>query len=933
MNDLTNEVSKVLEAATLQTEASRKLTDDIDAKINDIDAKTQEVMGTIESQRTLVAAEVSATVTETITAETNRVVSAADAAALNAGIFQTTTLGLAGTTEGDYFSTPSTTDIEYLILYRHDAGSVATEIKRYPSTDGVLTPENVGGKINCTALAMGYPGTLVMNIKDKTLELTRGLVVLTTSEITVNVPAQVIDFSLIPDSQLGYALYVYLREGSTTINVGTFNSNKPYHKDIVLGVVFYDVAHGPNANIFSITDKYGNRLGTVGARTNPTASYGYSGHLVECNWVTRTLKFTGTVNVMSNGQNVGLPSLTLNFDDYDTVTADDTYLVLTYSRLATNAVNRTESTLRLYSWASLGTTSQIIPASESIVAIFTDGGQVWSNFQLPPINISSRSNNPKGLNTNGSTFETRHSHLLTPDRIIVDLHTKKLTVLTNCYLSAEPNDLTAHKGYKYINSGTVDFSDNDLSVFQTLWYDYRTNKLHVTPATEIISPAYGLIFGTITDGDFIWLGNSKHKPTVIDTEGNVIDYLNGEVTSGLEFDAYENRLLMPDNLFFVEGEELPIFRNSIIANDKPDELDNLNIFITPSTNAKLTRNVRPYQTLDGELYFKPEDLGADGEVASIRMTHILEPDNRYNTPFTIHSVDKTLVSGKVKKALLIGDSLTEVGMASDFKNKMSTKYNCTMEIVGTYASSYTDNIASEGRGYWQYRSFIGKCNRTGATHTLPEPGTTTTSKWQNPFLRLATASDRLNTPELCFTFTGSIKEVSFAEDNSADKYYIFDFAHYLSTHNVDVPDIVTIALSTNDINLQRDSYTADERLEFMELALRHMIGSIRAVSTNIDIGVIPAPVTSHTTNGLVRWGEETTIWIDKCHQVCTDLAVDFIPCYLHVPRDYSNAWNSNVSVPNTMMNKATVTDWVHFDEFGRDMYCNATTAWAVNKLS
>lgn len=48
-------------------------------------------------------------------------------------IYTSTTAGLAATTNGQYFTVPSSQDPEYLILYQNQTG-VAAEIKRYPST-------------------------------------------------------------------------------------------------------------------------------------------------------------------------------------------------------------------------------------------------------------------------------------------------------------------------------------------------------------------------------------------------------------------------------------------------------------------------------------------------------------------------------------------------------------------------------------------------------------------------------------------------------------------------------------------------------------------------------------------------------------------------------------------------------------------------------
>lgn len=63
-----------------------------------------------------------------IAAETAR-----DAAQLSAGVYFETAAGISGTTNGEYFSVPSSDSDEYLILYRNDVG-VATEIKRYTSS-------------------------------------------------------------------------------------------------------------------------------------------------------------------------------------------------------------------------------------------------------------------------------------------------------------------------------------------------------------------------------------------------------------------------------------------------------------------------------------------------------------------------------------------------------------------------------------------------------------------------------------------------------------------------------------------------------------------------------------------------------------------------------------------------------------------------------
>ncbi|HDS1793001.1 SGNH/GDSL hydrolase family protein [Pseudomonas putida] len=61
---------------------------------------------------------------------------ARDVAMASASIYATVAAGLAATDPGQYFSVPSPSGAEYLILYRNQAG-VAVEVKRYPSAGAV----------------------------------------------------------------------------------------------------------------------------------------------------------------------------------------------------------------------------------------------------------------------------------------------------------------------------------------------------------------------------------------------------------------------------------------------------------------------------------------------------------------------------------------------------------------------------------------------------------------------------------------------------------------------------------------------------------------------------------------------------------------------------------------------------------------------------
>lgn len=107
------------------------------AAADDIEERAQ-VIAT-EAAVAAVAASTEAAIQQAARAESeaNRAQSAADAAALSGGTYASTSAGLAATTAGEYFSVPQAAPGDYLILYRHDAGPVATEINRYPSSAGI----------------------------------------------------------------------------------------------------------------------------------------------------------------------------------------------------------------------------------------------------------------------------------------------------------------------------------------------------------------------------------------------------------------------------------------------------------------------------------------------------------------------------------------------------------------------------------------------------------------------------------------------------------------------------------------------------------------------------------------------------------------------------------------------------------------------------
>lgn len=89
---------------------------------------------------------------------------ARDQAVSASGIYASTAAGLAATTNGQHFCTPSVDSAEYLVLYRNNAGT-AVEVSTYPSkaaVDAAVTAATYTGLTEITANA----GTDVLPVND-----------------------------------------------------------------------------------------------------------------------------------------------------------------------------------------------------------------------------------------------------------------------------------------------------------------------------------------------------------------------------------------------------------------------------------------------------------------------------------------------------------------------------------------------------------------------------------------------------------------------------------------------------------------------------------------------------------------------------------------------------------------------------------------------
>jgi lysophospholipase L1-like esterase len=499
--------------------------------------------------------------------------------------------------------------------------------------------------------------------------------------------------------------------------------------------------------------------------------------------------------------------------------------------------------------------------------------------------------------------------------IAIDLTAK--TIVTSA------TGLVLHRdGYLTIpNSQNVSFvmASPDLLLFV---YADKTSGVLAAVAAPSLPPAHTVPIAYIY----------RQKIYAADPHNRITLYnaLGTRIYAGTIFDELRQRFILPDDFYFLPATPLTIYKAPCFADYRIQIMKQLNLWLDTKGSSIADR----FQPVNESLKIDPAQLGSSCELV---FRHDDNPDVRYIKPITKHVAGASALDSRALNMLVMGDSLTEGGMATAFKTNLEAQ-GATITPVGTYFSSLTNNLRGEGRGYWTYRSFVGKDNYSvgiGA-HTRSSGGKTDTTKFENPFLKLADATDKANHPTWCFRFTGVDRELSYQDD--ADKtgnFYIFDFAWYLAQHSVANPDFITIALSTNDINLDRTEYSQAERLQFARLALEIMVTQIKAALPDVVIGIIPAPAWSSTATGDPRWADETAAWVENCmtdvatlQGTYTDLYIVPVWPFMNEDCAYAYASATDLSAINNTQKK-TITDWVHFDATGRLQYAEVVGNWAA----
>lgn len=505
-------------------------------------------------------------------------------------------------------------------------------------------------------------------------------------------------------------------------------------------------------------------------------------------------------------------------------------------------------------------------------------------------------------------------------KLKIDFNEGKLIFLNNGFLFC-------NGGYIGVNeSHNADFEKINPTFVRYLSFTLSDFKLNLKQNRQISFGNQEILLGYVYNYKFYGFGDFKNKVVIVNSSGAIVD--DSEQTT---FDELAQRALLPNKLFFIEDRALPIYKDSVFSNPKTG-LETIRSWIDTNHAETIKRYVPVLQ----QTILNPQDLSN-----SIQFVYAHESvaDKRYWKNIVVSKAPQSKLNRSFNM-LCFGDSLTQVGTPWTLKNKLES-LGATVMPVGTFWSTESPNeLPSEGRGWWNYREFIGKDNESGGiVHTRSEGGKTRTEKFENPFLKLATAQDKTDHPDWCFRFTGAQKELSYAEDvDKTGNFYIFDFDWYLTQHNVTTPDFITIALSTNDINLDRDAYSRAEVMQFMQLGLEIMVKQIHKVLPNVPIGIIPCPAWSATENGYATFGADTATWVELCFKKVVELKathsnLEVVPVHLHMNRDMGYPIVNSTSLSSDSdIQVGVISDWVHYDQVGRDQYAESVAGWLANVI-
>jgi hypothetical protein len=420
------------------------------------------------------------------------------------------------------------------------------------------------------------------------------------------------------------------------------------------------------------------------------------------------------------------------------------------------------------------------------------------------------------------------------------------------------------------------------------------------------------------------LQRSDIKPKVIGNEG--IE----------EYSETDNFPLFPKQIFLLDEKGTPLYKKSMFSRFS----DSAGIAV----NLVTTGPSRKVFEINDPTYIKSSDVGDSGRL-------IINKNNSFDkiiykdvSFIKGNSADK---NGSTVRIMSLGDSLTEGGSPITspiylLKQRLQA-IGIKVETTGTLRR--TDGNSAyhfEGRGGWRYRTFAGlesqfaSLNIVIPTRDKSEwiegtDGKMNVIKANNVFLYEATKQDKKDYPQWCFNFIpgNKVNNVNYLTNPDLGTYYIFNPARYFSERHILIPDILTIALGTNEWYLK--SFNGWD-LPLIVSCADWILTRFREALPDTKIIVIPSnniPLTREE-----EWSSKMSFLCAEVMKICEDKIAagdnNLFVCSIFAHGSRLLAYNSqgqsaNISPGNTTQ-IATIDNNVHVldvDDDSRSDYLDA----------
>lgn len=400
-------------------------------------------------------------------------------------------------------------------------------------------------------------------------------------------------------------------------------------------------------------------------------------------------------------------------------------------------------------------------------------------------------------------------------------------------------------------------------------------------------------------------GKIPYQDDLAEAEAH-IENLNSIVVSALD----DSRILVGDDIYMIEGEELPIYESSILTN-----------------TAEGIKSAICYNKNNDEM--SPRVKFFDGDIIlddTIGDKVTLRAYDKYNThsyltkEVTINKVAPTYKSGMPIKILCLGDELIAYKTVAYINNKL-TALGTKPEMVGTMISNEVHN---EGRPGWLYSTFIGVSGRGAIDGKItPQTSKGVSSVSMNPFVRLANATDKSDNPHNCYRATGAFEEKTYyTDDNKDGEFYIFDFANYLQVQEIETPDIVVIAIKPEMMKVFTDD-VVNANMRYIQT----LVHGIRTALPDAYIALVPQYGTC--TKYADEW-EAMTEMISRSIKYVDELnddKVKVLSAWVHMNREFGTEFVANED--HDQLYEANVND-IKLSETAKIELANAITAFIMN---